>query len=103
MRPPGGVVAAERILPQAPPPDGPLIVRLDVDGDGCDVVLGTAPARWRAVDELFVQLHDYASCHGDDLVAHLERAGLVLRRGLDEGAGYRDLHFVREQPRRLPG
>ena len=96
------MVAAERLLPATAPADGRLIVRLAAHGLECDVVLGTPPSRWHVVDELFVQLHDYATCQGDELVAHLERAGLVLRRGLDEGAGYHDLRFVREQPRRLP-
>ena len=95
------VVAATQILPMVAPAEGRLIARLDVDGAECDVVLGTPPSRWHVVDELFLELREPAPCERDELVAHLERAGLVLGSALADEPQAADVRFVREQPRRL--
>ena len=53
-----------------------LVVKLNVEGEECDTVLGTPPEAWERVDEVFVETHPWASCTAAELSAHLERAGL---------------------------
>jgi FkbM family methyltransferase len=56
--------------------DRRLVVKLNIEGAECSAVLGTGPEAWAGVDEVFVETHPWATCDGDQLAAHLERAGL---------------------------
>ena len=53
-----------------------VVVKLNIEGAECPVILGTPPAAWDGVDEAFVETHPWASCGGDELARHLEPAGL---------------------------
>jgi FkbM family methyltransferase len=57
-------------------PTARLVVKLNIEGAECSAVLGTPPAAWAPVDEVFVETHPWATCTADDLGAHLEPAGL---------------------------
>jgi FkbM family methyltransferase len=48
-----------------------LIVKIDVEGSECEVVLETAPDLWTTVDELFIEMHSFAPCSTEDVVAHI--------------------------------
>jgi FkbM family methyltransferase len=54
----------------------PLVVKVNIEGEECGVVLGTPPEAWQAVTELFVEMHPWATCTAEDLAAHLVAAGL---------------------------
>jgi FkbM family methyltransferase len=56
-----------------------VIVKIDAEGAECEIVLGTDVNRWRSVDELLLEHHDFAPCTLAELAAHLESAGLVHR------------------------
>jgi FkbM family methyltransferase len=59
-----------------------LIVKIDVEGMECDVVMGTPVDVWRRVDEVYVELHETATCSPEELLAHLGAAGFdVVRLG----------------------
>jgi FkbM family methyltransferase len=72
------VVAAEDVLAEAVEAAAgrQVIVKIDAEGAECEVCLETDPSIWEAVDELFVEVHDFAPCDGPALVTRLERAGL---------------------------
>jgi FkbM family methyltransferase len=53
-----------------------LVVKLNVEGEECGIVLGTPAEAWVAVDELFVEVHPWASCTAPELAAHLAPVGL---------------------------
>lgn len=53
-----------------------LVVKLNVEGEECDIVLGTSPSAWKAADEVFVETHAWAPCVADELSEHLAAAGL---------------------------
>ena len=48
-----------------------VIVKIDVEGSECEVVLQTAPELWATVDELFIEMHSFAPCSTEDIVAHV--------------------------------
>jgi FkbM family methyltransferase len=54
----------------------PLVVKINVEGDECAIVLGTPARAWERVTELFVETHPWAACTAADLAEHLARAGL---------------------------
>jgi FkbM family methyltransferase len=56
-----------------------LVVKVDAEGAECEIVAGTDLEMWAPVDEVFVEHHDFAPCELEEIVAHLERAGLTLR------------------------
>jgi FkbM family methyltransferase len=53
-----------------------LLVKLNVEGEECGIVLGTPAEAWGPVSELFVEVHAWASCTAPELTAHLAPAGL---------------------------
>ena len=53
-----------------------LVVKVNVEGEECGVVLGTPAAAWEVVSELFVEMHGWAPCTAADLAEHLAPAGL---------------------------
>jgi FkbM family methyltransferase len=55
---------------------GRLVVKVNTEGEECAMVLGTPADAWRAVSELFVEVHPWAACGEGELVPYLERAGL---------------------------
>jgi FkbM family methyltransferase len=54
----------------------PLVVKVNVEGEECAIVLGTPAAAWARVDELFVEMHPWAECGPADLAQHVAAAGL---------------------------
>ena len=56
--------------------ESPLVVKINVEGDECPLVLGTPASSWQHVSELFVEMHPWATCGDDELAAHVEAAGL---------------------------
>ena len=60
----------------AKPAGAPLVVKVNVEGEECDAVLGTPPSAWEVVDEVFVETHPWASCGAAELETHLSQAGL---------------------------
>jgi FkbM family methyltransferase len=63
-----------------------LIVKMDIEGSECDVVLETAPDWWATVDELFIEMHSFAPCTTEDVVAHVP---------MDVASANGPLHLVR--------
>jgi FkbM family methyltransferase len=64
-----------------------LIVKIDAEGAECDIVLGTPIELWQRVDEVFLEVHDFAPCTTDAIVDHLTQAGLrVVLREVDAEA-----------------
>ena len=53
-----------------------LVVKINVEGEECGIVLGTPPEAWSAVSELFVEYHAFAACTPEQLKEHLAAAGL---------------------------
>ena len=54
----------------------PLVVKVNIEGEECGVVLGTPAESWEGVTELFVETHPWATCTPAELAAHLAPAGL---------------------------
>ena len=78
-----------------------VIVKVNIEGEECPTVLGTAASAWAGVDELYVETHPWAACGADELAAHLEEEGftrvesahpavLRLRRGAAPCASHSD-------------
>ena len=58
-------------------PEGtPLVVKINVEGEECGIVLETPARAWARVTELFVETHPWAACAAADLAEHLAPAGL---------------------------
>ena len=55
----------------------PLVVKVNTEGEECSIFLGTPPAAWRSVTDVFVEVHSWAPCTADELAAHLASAGLT--------------------------
>ena len=53
-----------------------LVVKVNIEGEECGVVLGTPAASWEGVTELFVETHSWATCTAAELAEHLAPAGL---------------------------
>lgn len=71
----------------------PVVVKLDIEGAECGVVLGTPVQLWHEVDELFVEFVSIGPCEWGDLLDHLGTAGFFLI-GEAHGGVY---HLVRRQ------
>lgn len=56
---------------------GRLVVKVNVEGEECGVVLGTPATAWEGVSELYVEMHSWAPCTAADLTEHLAPAGLT--------------------------
>jgi FkbM family methyltransferase len=54
-----------------------VVVKVNVEGEECPMLLETALEAWAPVSELLVETHPWASCGADDLAAHLAPAGLT--------------------------
>jgi FkbM family methyltransferase len=54
----------------------PVVVKINIEGEECGVVLGTPAEAWNGVTELYVEMHPWASCTAPELAAHLAPAGL---------------------------
>ena len=68
------VIASET----AKPAGDRLLVKIDAEGAECEIVLQTPLGVWQSVDEVFIEFHEFAACSQDQIVDHLEHAGLVL-------------------------
>lgn len=90
------VVPMSDVLEQARPLLGQrLVVKVDAEGAECDIILGTSPQAWQEVDEVFVEVHCFAPCSSQELVEHLQSAGLTLQR--QEPGGILHLRRLQEQ------
>jgi FkbM family methyltransferase len=70
------VIAMSSILKQSPV-DEHVIVKIDIEGMECDVVLGTPEEFWRKAAQIFIETHESASCSWAALASHLEAAGFT--------------------------
>lgn len=57
-------------------PHRPLVVKLDVEGSECEIVLGTPMDTWTRVDEVFLEFEDMEGCTETELLRWLEGARL---------------------------
>jgi FkbM family methyltransferase len=81
------VLAMRDVLADARRVGPRVIVKIDAEGAECDIVLRTPVEAWRDVDHVFLEVHDFAPCSADAIVAHLEQAGLeVALREVDAEA-----------------
>jgi FkbM family methyltransferase len=81
------VVPMAGVLEEAAQDGRRLIVKIDAEGAECDIVLGTPVELWKQVDDVFLEIHDFAPCSADVIVDHLTQAGLrVAMREIDEEA-----------------
>jgi FkbM family methyltransferase len=72
------VVAFSQVLDHARSLGGSrLLVKLDVEGSECEILLSSPPSVWETVDEVFVETHEFAPCDRDELVERLRTAGLT--------------------------
>jgi FkbM family methyltransferase len=60
-----------------------VIVKIDAEGAECEICLQTDPSIWGAVDDLFIEVHDFAPCDPPALLTEFQRAGL----GPSSGSG----------------
>jgi FkbM family methyltransferase len=72
------VVAMADVLADASRPDARLVVKIDAEGAECAIVLGTPADAWRAVDAVFLEIHDFAPCSSAEIIGHLAEAGLEV-------------------------
>jgi hypothetical protein len=54
-----------------------LVVKVNTEGEECEIVLATPTASWSQVAEALVETHPWATCTNDELTAHLTAAGLI--------------------------
>jgi FkbM family methyltransferase len=54
---------------------GRLIVKIDAEGAECEIVMETSVDLWRLVDEIYVEIHDFAACGPSQIAEYLRRAG----------------------------
>ena len=69
------VEAMADVLEQSQALGEQLVVKVNTEGEECAIVLETPPDAWTAVDEVFVEMHEWAPCTAAELAAHLARAG----------------------------
>ena len=53
-----------------------LVVKLNTEGEECEIVLGTPPEDWSSASEVFIEVHPWAECSTAALAEHLNSAGL---------------------------
>lgn len=81
------VVAMQDVLEGAAERRARVIVKIDAEGSECEIVLGTPVEAWRTVDQVFLEVHDFARCTSEDIVEHLSDAGLrVVGHAVDSEA-----------------
>ena len=57
--------------------NSPVIVKINIEGEECETVLGTPADAWECVSELLVETHPWATCDADRLAEHLVPSGLI--------------------------
>jgi FkbM family methyltransferase len=67
-----------RILQDSPRYDHRVIVKIDVEGAECDIIMTTPSETWEHVDEVYVEIHQFAPCRTDDIFHYFERAGFEV-------------------------
>jgi FkbM family methyltransferase len=72
-------------------PGDRLIVKVNVEGAECELVLEAPPERWSVADEVRMEVHPFASCSAEQIVAHLARVGLDVVRRSGDGLVYLSL------------
>jgi FkbM family methyltransferase len=83
------VIPIDQVLSEAGSLAGDrLIVKVNVEGSECEIVLQTRPERWSIADEVRVEVHPFAQCSSEEIVAHFARAGLTVVRRAGDGLVY---------------
>jgi FkbM family methyltransferase len=59
--------------------DAPLVVKVNIEGEECPMILGTPASAWDGIAEVYVETHPWAACGADEIARHLEPAGLTRR------------------------
>jgi FkbM family methyltransferase len=54
-----------------------VIVKVNVEGEECPMILETSPSAWDGIGELYVETHHWAACGAHELSRHLEAAALM--------------------------
>jgi hypothetical protein len=81
------VISMAAVLEQASSRGKPVIVKIDAEGSECEIVLETPVESWASVTDVFLEVHDFAPCSADTIVAKLARCGFeVSRRVADRDA-----------------
>jgi FkbM family methyltransferase len=70
-------------------PDCPVIVKLDVEGSECEILLETPDDAWSPVDEVWFEYEGIGDCTADQLVDRLRRVGMAARP-----TTHRDVHHM---------
>lgn len=70
------VVAMAEVLADAGGSGRRVIVKIDAEGAECEIVLGTPAEAWHAVERVFLEVHDFAPCGAQAIIAHLRAAGM---------------------------
>jgi FkbM family methyltransferase len=82
------------VLEACPPEDDArIIVKMDIEGAECDVLLNTALESLTRMDELFLETHTFGPCDRQCLINRMEQIGFTARRMQDPDV----FHFQREQ------
>ena len=65
------VVPFEDVIKEAAAFKRRIIVKIDVEASECEVVLETPRDLWATVDEVFIEMHSFAPCSTEDILAHV--------------------------------
>jgi FkbM family methyltransferase len=65
------VISLSNTLDEAETLDERIIVKIDVEGSECEIVLGTPIGSWATVNELFVEIHAFAPCSTNEGAEHV--------------------------------
>lgn len=76
-------------------PDSSFMVKLNIEGGECDIVLESPARVWSHVDEVFLAYHEGVACSLEQLLTRLEAAGLE-RVGSYQGRVHRLLRDATE-------
>ena len=57
--------------------DARVIVKVNIEGEECPMILGTDASAWVGVAHAYIETHPWAVCGADELARHLEAAGLT--------------------------
>lgn len=72
------VVAMGDVLADAASGGRRVIVKIDAEGAECDIVLGTPVDAWRAVERVFLEIHDFAPCSAHAIINRLRESGMQV-------------------------
>ena len=53
-----------------------VVVKVNIEGEECPVILETPSSAWEVVDETHIETHPWAACGAGEIADHLAPAGL---------------------------